>query len=253
MTDEHVVASIDRHFAERLGTRAEAEMRAHLPRCASCRARYERHLLYGRLSRNARPAQARLARGLGLRVAAAPRAAWPRWTAAALATAVAVVALIVLGGGRSVDPSGRELAARGGAAAARPVLFVYRMVPGGAPVLAADRLSRNDELAFAYGNPAAQKYLWIFAVDEHRHVYWYYPAWPSGTPAPGPLAAQPGAGPHELPDAVRHRLDGARVELHALVADQPIAVTDIEAQIAAGGTVAFPGAADVHRTFEVEP
>ncbi len=248
MTDQHAVASIDLHFAERLGTRGEAEMRAHLPVCASCRARYDRHLLYARLSRKARPAKVRLARGLGLHVGRPKRASWSWWTAAAVAAAVALFVL-----GRSVDPPGRDLAARGAGAPSLPALFVYQMGTGPAPVLAGQHLSRQDELAFAYGNPGGRKFLWIFAVDEHRHVYWYYPAWPSGAPAPRPLPARPGVGPHELPEAIRHGLDGTRVDLHALLSDEPIAVTDIEAQIAATGTVNFPGAAGVHHTYEVGP
>jgi hypothetical protein len=252
MTETHVVPEIDRHFAGRLGVRAEAQMRAHLPGCASCRARYDRHLLCGRLLRDGRPAKQRLARGLGLRVEPA-RPVRARWTAAALVAAVAAIALLVIGG-RSVDPSGRDLAVRGGPGAAPPpVLLVYRMVAGAAPVLVEHRLSRGDELAFAYANPGAKKYLWIFAVDEHRHVYWYYPAWPAGTPAPGPFPARPGPGPHELPEAVRHMFDGGRIDLHALVADEPLAVIDIEARIAATGTAAFSGATGVQHAFEVGP
>ena len=267
MTHERAIRSIDRHFRRFGGGLApsdEAELRAHLPGCAACGRRYERHLLYGRLARDARPAKERLARGLGLRVQPARR----RWsvravvTGAAGAMAAATLVVLVLGGGRLLAPGSPargpatpEVAARGRVTAddAAPVLFVYRMVPGAPPALAEGRLRRDDELAFAYSNPGGKRYLWIFGVDEHRHVYWYYPAWPVGTPAPAPFAAHTGVGPLELPDAVRHPLDGGRVDVYAVVSDEAHGVADIEARVAAGGPFELAGAAHVRRTFEVEP
>jgi len=265
MTHERAIQSIDRHFRRFGGglcVNDEAELRAHLPGCAACRARYERHLLYGRLARRARPAKERLARGLGLGVQPARR----RWSAWAVSTgAVAAAAVVVILGVRGPrgpmtparGPAPRELAPRGRVAAdgatAPPVLFVYRIVPHAPPVLAEGRLRRDDELAFAYSNPGLKRYLWIFGVDEHRHVYWYYPAWPVGTPAPAPFVASPGAGPLELPDAVRHAFDGARVDLHAIVSDEALGVADIEARLRTGEPFELAGAAHVQRTFEVEP
>jgi|SRR5688572_12909042 hypothetical protein len=248
MAHERALISIERHFAGRVDAREEAELRAHLPDCEPCRARYERHLLLERLTNGGSRAKQRLARGLGLRVAAEARA-WPRWTAALTAAAAAAIALIVLV--RPGEPSSPDFGTRSGSAALAPALLVYRILPGGPPVQVQGRISRNDELAFAYSNPAGKKYLWIFGVDEHRHVYWYYPAWPEGTSAPPPFAAQLGPGPHELPEAVRHDFDGSRLELYSLVSDEPISVAEIEARVATSPNLELPNTTAVHRSLEL--
>ncbi len=249
MTHERALISIDRHFAGRTGAREEAQLRAHLPECEVCRARYERHLLFERLTRG-RGAQQRLARGLGFRIES--ERSWPRWTAAVMATAAtAAAALLVFG--RPSEPPHPEFYARSGPSSLAPSLLVYRMHSDTAPVQAQSRISRDDELAFAYSNPSTKKYLWIFGVDEHRHVYWYYPAWPEGTPEPGPYAARAGVGPHELPEAVRHDFDGSRLELYSLMSDEPLSVAEIEARVTTTGNAELPNATAVRRLLEVAP
>jgi len=76
---------IDRHFSGSIVASEEAALRAHLPACARCRKRYERHMLYAELVPG-RPRMAeRLAVGLGVGGAApaalAPQRArtWPTW------------------------------------------------------------------------------------------------------------------------------------------------------------------------------
>jgi hypothetical protein len=253
MTHERALISIERHFAGRTEVREETELRLHLPECDPCRARYERHLLYESLTRGRGPKQ-RLASGLGFRIAPEP-ASWQRRAAAATgltaAAALAIAAVVVVA--RPDGPSNRDFGARRGPGAPAAALLVYRMHPGATPVQVQNRISRDDELAFAYSNPDAKKYLWIFGVDEHRHVYWYYPAWPEGTPAPRPFAAEPGPGPHELPEAVRHGLAGSRLELYALTSDEPITISEIEARVAASGSVELANATAVRRSLEVGP
>lgn len=252
MTHERALISIDRHFAGRAHVQEEAELRAHLPDCSECRSRYERHLLFERLNRDGRGAKQRLARGLGFRIET--ERSWPRWTAAVTATAAtAAVALLVLVLGRPSESPNPEFSARSGPSSLAPSLLVYRMHSDAAPVQAQSRISREDELAFAYSNPGAKKYLWIFGVDEHRHVYWYYPAWPEGTPEPGPYAARAGAGPHELPEAVRHDFDGARLELYSLMSDEPLSIAEIEARVTATGNAELPNTTAVRRLLEVAP
>ncbi len=249
MIHERALMSIDRHFAGRTDVREETQLRAHLPDCEVCRARYERHLLFEHLTRG-RGAKQRLARGLGLRIESGR--SWPRWTAGVMATAAtAAVALLVLGpASESPEP---EFYARNGPSSLAPSLLVYRMHSDAAPVQAQSRISRDDELAFAYSNPGAKKYLWIFGVDEHRHVYWYYPAWSEGTPEPGPYAARAGAGPHELPEAVRHDFDGSRLELYSLTSNEPLSVAEIEARVTTTGKAELPNTTAVRRLLEVAP
>ena len=94
-------------------------------------------------------------------------------------------------------------------------------------------------------------------MDEHQHVYWFHPAWPEGAPPPAPLTARQGTGPHELPGAVRHALDGHRLEVFGVFSDAAVTVQAIErAATATGGVEALgrqPGLAVSRRSFTVTP
>jgi hypothetical protein len=228
--------TVDAHFSGRISPDDEVRLRSHLPTCARCRRRYQRHLLLARLDPAALPAEQRIARGLGWR----RRRRWPSfrafrplWLAPGLAVA-GVVAVLLGNAGRGLDLP--PPAARGSVAAgAAPTLWVYRVSAGGAPRLAAETVVATDELAFAYANPAGKRHLLVFGVDEHRHVYWYHPAWTAGSPPPAPLRAE-AAGPHELPDAVRHPLDGQRLDVYALFSDAPVSVETVERAAAAASS-----------------
>jgi hypothetical protein len=217
--DRHQRA-IDAHFAGR-GSRAdEAALRAHLPTCARCQRRYERHLLLTRLDPRAPSAEDRLARGLGLGRRPRPRLAW-----GLPALAVGVVAL-ALWWPRAGGPDGADFAARGPAPA--PAVLVYTVPADGAVRPAGPRIARGDELAFAYTNPSGKRYLLVYGVDEHGHVYWFHPAWPVGAPPPSAVAARSGPGPHELPEAVRHRYDGHHLRITAALSDERLGVDAVE-------------------------
>jgi hypothetical protein len=58
--------AVDRHFAGRVRPEEEAALRAHLPGCPLCHARYERQLLVAQLARDPLAGVDRLAIGLGL-------------------------------------------------------------------------------------------------------------------------------------------------------------------------------------------
>src|SRR5262249_40892962 len=158
--------------------RAEAAMRAHLPACEACLRWYERHLLWAQLDPRAPSAEARVARGLGLRWRE-PRRAY------GYAFAGAVAAVVLLAWALEARPAAQlELAARGYESAPRAENFwAYRVASGAPPRLAGPTISASDELAFAYSNPAGKPYLMLFGADEHGHVYWFHPGWPVGQPA----------------------------------------------------------------------
>lgn len=240
------------HFAGDISVAHEAALRAHLPDCAPCREHYERHLLLARLDRRGLPAAERLARGLGLEAAPRRRLGPAR---ALMAVAMATAVLLVFRGARDAPLVTKGLVARGAASDAHAYLWVYRINDGAPPRLADDRLDRDDDVAFAYANPAGKRYLSIFAVDEHAHVYWYYPAWAVGTPAPSAIPARPGSGPHELPEAVRHAFDARRVAIYALFSDGPLGAEALERRVVphAGGAEVLvpPGAVLTRRSFEV--
>jgi hypothetical protein len=65
-------------------------------------------------------------------------------------------------------------------------------------------------------------------VDEHRHVYWFHPAWMVGQPPPVAIPARAGPGPHELADAVRHRLDARQLTIYALFSERSVTAVAAE-------------------------
>jgi hypothetical protein len=234
------------HFAGRSSPRKEALLRAHLPGCTPCRHRYERHRLLAELDPAALRPPERLAAGLGLRASRArPR---PRLLMSlSLVPAFAALTLLLVWS-RPDPPAPR------GALAPPPTLLVYQLGAAGPPRLASGAVASSDELAFAYNNPAGLPYLLVFGVDQHRRVFWYHPAWTTGAPPPAPVAAQAGVGPHELPDAVRHRLEPGSLEIFALLSTVSIAPAAVEGAVAAGrdpATLAGAGGAVVRRRFTV--
>jgi Putative zinc-finger len=217
-----VRTSIDRHFEGTISPRDERRMREHLPACESCHEYYERHLVLARLDPAALPAEGRVGKGLGFgrrRFATVI----PLGVIGTLAAAAALM-LVVRSGG---DPNG--FSARGNVSTAPASrVVVYDVQPGKAPILAGETIGRHDELAFAYENGAAKSRLMVFGLDEHRHVYWFYPAWTRESDNPVAVPIERGASRRELPEAVSQALDGALLEVHALFVDQPISVREVE-------------------------
>ena len=237
---------------ERRAPAAEKEMRAHLPTCADCHELYERHLLLATLDPAGVPMETRLARGLGMRPAPVARRAFFGWLSLCGAAAAAIILMGNLreGASRQAIPAtptapAREsvagMATRGSganiAAALMPEVEIYRIFTGRqgsrTPERASDFVYAGDELAFAYLNPARKSKLMVFAVDEHGHVYWYYPGWSDvmENPTAVSISAEPGL--HQLPAAVLHKFDGERIMIHALFTDQELSVRQVEAEVAA--------------------
>ena len=223
---------VDRHFSLRIRPREERTLRAHLTGCQTCAARYERYLALAPLDPRAASAQSRLAVGLGLQRRHAPRAV-PVLTAAAVCALLAATVLL-----RPSSRGGARYAPRGGDASR---LFIYRVPAGEAPTPVDHRISSHDELAFAYENGTGRRRLLVFAVDEHRHVYWYHPAWDDPAADPVAIAISTAAGVHELPEAIGHAYDGSELMLYALFTDEALSVRTVEQWIAAAGPgEAFP-------------
>jgi hypothetical protein len=223
---------VDRHFAARITPREEVVLRAHLPGCDTCRARYERHMLYAELVPG-RPGMAeRLAVGLGVdRAPAAPapkRQPWRRsWTLAAAATAAGVALLVHARIGRAPDG---EFGVRGPAAiAAGPTLDIYRVTEDGSTRPSEGWMSARGELAFAYRNPTGFARLMVFGVDDWGDIYWFHPAWTNVGQDPVAVAVGAGEGPFELPEAIHHDVRGSRLRIVALFTDAAISVRDAEA------------------------
>jgi len=276
-------AAIAEHFAGAASPAAEREMRAHLPTCADCHQLYERHLLLASLDPAGVPIETRLARGLGLRPAPVPHRAFFGWLSLCGAAAAAVILVQASRGGPSsrvihetpaaAAPAPGEanvagVVARGGstniAAALMPELEIYRIFTGRRGTSTAEKASdfvyAGDELAFAYRNPAGKHWLMVFAVDQHEHVYWYYPGWSDvmQNPTGVSISAEPGL--HELRSAVFHKFDGERIMIHALFTDRELSVRQVEEVVAAAQSgrssgapepLAIPGAIDVVQSLRV--
>jgi hypothetical protein len=265
------------HFAGQISTAAETAMRAHLLTCAPCKSHYQRHLTLARLDPRSLPGADRIARGLGFRL----RGSGPgRWRARlitglalpAVAVSVAIGVLAVFPGRRpgrgreSVPTAGAsaDFAVRGtGVSAGRAEAFwTYRVGPEGTSRLANQAIRRGDELAFAYSNPLGKPFLMIFGVDEHRHVYWFHPAWTPGQPAPAAVRVVEGPGPHELPGAIHQALDGHRLTVYAAFSDVALRASAVEAALLPSAASDEPPGfgADfgeslvvLGRTYEVQP
>jgi hypothetical protein len=239
------MSAVDAHFNDGLAPDQEHAMRLHLPTCPLCTRRYERQLLFASLVPDAPGPKARLRRGLPL-----PTRTWRRWVAPASAVlAIAACAILVVG--RLRTPSEGAFHARGTSVQAPgsvPTLQVYRVPAGAGPVWvgsvpdpSASRpiaIDRADELAFAYTNPTAKKHLLVFAADEHRHVYWYYPAWTSEGDNPGATPIVSTKDPVELRESVGHSFDAPKVQLHAVFAEEALSVREIEARVRAAPPLA---------------
>jgi hypothetical protein len=252
-------AAIARHFAGTLPPGEEHALREHLEGCAPCRLRYERHLLLSRVDPGALAAEERIARGLGLGVTKRPSVG--RGVAAAVAVAAAAAAALLLVVRAPHDAGFTARGAKGRATRdaqheAGPRLFLYD-VRGAAPrpLRPGDDFPRTGELALAYQNGIAKTRLMVYAVDEHAHVYWFYPAWTSDADDPVAVPIATDEGRHELPDAVRHPFDGAKLEVHALFLDAPVSVRQVEALVSKqpAGPLSLPGAVETMTPLSISP
>jgi hypothetical protein len=160
----------------------------------------------------------------------------------------------------AVSPRGTLAAV---AAARTPEVQIYRFpsprLPsrrlGTSGQKAGDVVHPDDELAFAYRNPAGVRRLLIFAVDEHGHVYWYHPEWSDAAENPTAVLISAEPGLHELPAAVLQKFDGERIMIHALFTDRELNVRQVEAAVAAASVrdrapgapepLGLPGTTDV--------
>ncbi|MBS2030938.1 MAG: hypothetical protein JST54_23745 [Deltaproteobacteria bacterium] len=241
---------VDLHFRAAIDPDQERELRAHLPTCDACRRRYGKQALLAKLDPAAPNAQDRLARGLGF----SPRKkSWlqlPVMVPAGLAAAAALLVVVNV----AHRPSDDGFSARGGNAPASVEVRAYRIAQGKSEPLAKS-IPANAELAFAYANRADKRYLMIFGVDEHKHVYWFHPSWTDATQTPRAIAAKSTLTLEELPEAVSQHFDGRALHLVGLFLDQPMDVKQLEAlvQAAPDGVPSPTGALTWRQDLEVAP
>jgi len=218
---------VDAHFAGSISPAREREMRTHLPGCDSCRDYYDRQLLLSSLDPRAPSIQDRLGVGLGLSPAKQRTA-----RAAPIAMALCAAAALLLAVVPLRSRHGDDFVARGSSTTTLdPKLLIYRLEPGQLPHTLGKAMRGGDELAFAYVNPGSYEKLMIFAVDEHRHVYWYHPEWSKQTDDPHAIPIASGAEVREIPAAVSHAFDGSDLTLFAVFCNEDLSVRKVEQMI----------------------
>lgn len=238
------------HFDRGLDPASEACLRDHLPACAECRQAYEEHQIVERLDSAAPSPRERLARALGLpSEASRPRRRNLTWALASLAVASAVVLAVM-----AKTHGGEGITSRGAVAlGAAPVdVAIFRVKHEGESILVKDAIAADDELAFAYRNELGKAFLMIFAIDGQNRVMWYHPAWtdPEDNPRALPITKQVGL--KELPEAVRHRLQGTSLTVYALFMDTPLDVRTVERRVAHGAFSAHPETGEILRALPLE-
>jgi hypothetical protein len=182
-------------------------------------------LLLSSIDPQAKKPQDRLGMGLGL--APAPK---PSKVAPFVMTLCAAAALLLFVVPLKNNGSG-EFYARGAAGATDPNLLSYRIERGQLPKSLGKVMRAADELAFAYANPGAYEKLMVFAVDEHRHVFWYHPEWTRQTEDPHAIPISPGAELREIPAAVSHSFDGTDLTLFAVFTNEDLSVRKVEQMV----------------------
>ncbi len=235
---------VDAHFAGTIAPADERSMLAHVVTCSPCRQHFRRHLLVARLDPAALPASERIGRGLGFSPSERRRLA-PWIGVIALAAAVFLFF-------RFKDDG---FTARGSVAVTSETpLTVFRVPRGEGPTLAATELARDDELAFVYRNIDRRGYLLVFGVTDGGRVHWFYPAWTDERQNPTAVPIQVDPGAHELGDAIRHRVNGSKLEVHALFVDRPVTVKEVESLVAnRTGPLTLYGGVDHVTTFALRP
>jgi hypothetical protein len=222
-------AHIDRHFAGRISAADEQRMRTHLADCADCQRYYERHLVLAEIDPGALTTEQRIAGGLGL----SPRRASPLLPVyAGVSLAVCGLALLLFAPWKGDEAGSDEFMARGAALTPAPAeLVVYRVQRGSAPERVEHKIKRSDELMFAYRNDKGFRYLCVFAVDESKQVYWYYPGWSDPNTTPEAVSIGKTSTLVELPDAVSHELTARKLRLFAVFSDTSRSVRDVEERV----------------------
>ena len=241
------------HFGGGLAPADEALLRAHLPVCAECRQIYGCHQVAERLDPAAHSPRERLALALGLpREPRRPLRRSLTWAVAGLAVAgsVALIMTVKTHGDNGITSRGAAVES-----AEAVDLAVFRLDGQGESTRVKDAIAADDELAFAYRNEVGKAFLMIFAVDGQNRVMWYHPAWTRSEDNPQALPITKQVGFKELPEAVRHQLQGASLTVYALFMDTPLDVRAVEGRVANGAFLAHAEAGEILRTlvFKVRP
>jgi hypothetical protein len=269
---------IDRYFGRGLEPATTSRLLRRLWRCAGCRARYERHLLFERLLPDgADHRDDRLWRTILASAgrehqsgssaphrAIATRPLRPWWAPVA---ALGALSLVVVATQVARIQAPTTPVSRGGTneSVLEPALHLFRTMGEHETAPVGRTMRADDGILIAYSNPGSElKYLMVFAVDQRGNVHWYYPAYerPGENPAAAPIRTQ--ALGVELGEEIRHPLTPGPLRMFALFLPRPWHVDQIERMVTeAWGvqgkslaqltTLPVPEGKQVSRLLEVTP
>jgi hypothetical protein len=121
----------------------------------------------------------------------------------------------------------------------------------------------DDFLAFAYSNQRKEdelKFLTVFAVDQDRQLYWYYPAFEEEGQNPCSIPIEITSGYTGLKDSIQHKLKPGELFIYALFSKKEICVGEIESlfksqekSVAPGAELGWPEVAEQILKFKVVP
>lgn len=112
----------------------------------------------------------------------------------------------------------------------------FRLSEKAQPEQVRDSLHPNDGLLFSYTNlgPKPFSYMMIFGMDDHRRVYWYYPAFLDAKDNPTSIPIDRDVSRAGLREVIAHPYAEGSLTLFALFSDNILSVSDIESAAAQG-------------------
>lgn len=115
-------------------------------------------------------------------------------------------------------------------------LNVFRLSGNTEPAPLQKTLHADDGVLFAYTNlgPEPFSHLMVFAVDDRRQVYWYYPAFLDVRDDPEGIAIEKGVSRAGLQEVVVHPFPEGTVTIYGLFSDEPHTVSEVEAAVRGG-------------------
>ncbi len=224
-------------------------VRAHLPGCQRCRARFAR-LQASAAALPAALGEPRDADFLGdvmrrIEAAGTPRPARRRWTSwlgggVAVAAVMAAAVVAIQPGGPPQTTPAPEFTARGSGtvpeAATRSSLEVFSGPHGETPLKDAARVDATHGFRFRISNYGPDRQFMLLGVDARGDVHWFYPGWTNARARPTSLPIAAGAHQLALKEGVTPVAPApGAFEVVALFMDSPVDVVTIEQLISRHG------------------
>ncbi|OGQ16887.1 MAG: hypothetical protein A2138_12120 [Deltaproteobacteria bacterium RBG_16_71_12] len=176
---------------------------------------------------------------------ARPRLRLIAWSAPPAVLLAAALAFVVVQ--RQSDEEEFHAKGAGGPASTTGVAVFRQTDQGLAPV--SGSIGADAALAFSYTNSGSEPFshLMVFAVDDDRRVYWYWPAYGDEGADPSTLTAvtaTPGRDV-ELGEVVRHTLAPGPLTIYAVFLRRAATVAEVEGAIGRGASAPFDLGDDV--------